>query len=248
MKSVVIIPARYASERLPGKPLLKQTGKYLIQHVYERTVQAQRPEAVIVATDDPRIHDAVESFGGRAAMTSPDHRSGTDRIAEVAESLDAEIIVNVQGDEPEIDPAMIDLLVELLEGSDAEMSTLAVASTDPELARSASVVKLVFDRNGYALYFSRSPIPGSKELDDRLTAGQHTFYVHPGLYGYRRDFLLKYSSLPPSTLEQTEALEQLRALDNGYRIKVGVVDHLAVGIDTPEEYQAFVERIANDTT
>ena len=245
MKAVVIIPARHASQRLPGKPLLRRTGKYLIQHVYEQAVKAKSAARVIVATDDDRIFDAVQSFGGVAAMTSTEHRSGTDRIAEVAASLDADIVVNVQGDEPEIDPGMIDLLVELLDGSPAQMSTLAVPTNDPELILSPSVVKLVIDSEGYAMYFSRSPVPGSKVLDNRLASGEHTCYIHPGLYGFRREFLLGYSSLPESQLEQIESLEQLRALDNGYRIKVGVVDHLAVGIDTPEEYEAFVERMKN---
>jgi len=245
MKSIVIIPARYASQRLPGKPLLKQTGKYLIQHVYEQAAKARSAEQVIVATDDRRIVDAVRSFGGQAVMTSPDHRSGTDRIAEVAAGINVDFVVDVQGDEPEIDPAMIDRLVELLEPGDAEMSTLAVPCRDPAIALSPNVVKLVFNRQGYAMYFSRSPIPGSKNLEQRLRAGEHSFHIHPGLYGFRREFLLRYSSLPASALEQIEGLEQLRAIDNGYHIRVGVVDRLAVGIDTPEEYRDFVERVGS---
>ena len=243
MNAVVIIPARYASERLPGKPLLNETGKVLIQHVYERAAQAKMPEAVIVATDDARIAEAVESFGGRAELTSAEHRSGTDRIAEVAAKLDVRYIINVQGDEPEVDPAAIDLQVELLEESGAEMSTLAVPCSDPNVAHDPNVVKVVVNRLGYAMYFSRSPIPGAKRLDDRFAAGEHSFLIHPGLYGFRRDFLLKYSSLPASDLERAEGLEQLRALDNGFQIRVGIVQDVAVGIDTPEEYAAFVARI-----
>ena len=243
LRAVVIIPARYASERLPGKPLLNETGKYLIQHVYERALLADAPEQVIVATDDARIAEAVESFGGRAVLTSTEHRSGTDRIAEVAAKLDVDYVVNVQGDEPEVDPDGIDLLVELLEESGAEMSTLAVPCSDPIVALDPNIVKLVVNQSGYAMYFSRSPIPGAKRLDERLASGEHSFLIHPGIYGFRREFLLSYSSLQPSALEKTEGLEQLRALDNGCRIRVGIIQDVAVGVDTPEEYAAFVKRM-----
>jgi 3-deoxy-manno-octulosonate cytidylyltransferase (CMP-KDO synthetase) len=236
MRAAVIIPARYASTRLPGKPLLRETGKFLIQHVYEQASRARRADAVVVATDDARIAEAVASFGGRAVMTSPDHASGTDRVAEAAAGLDAPVVVNVQGDEPEIDPAVIDGLVDAVEGG-ALMATAAVRVASPEAYASPAVVKVVTDADGWALYFSRAPIPAGRD------APPDGFLKHLGIYAYTRDFLRQVTAMPPSPLEQLEKLEQLRVLEAGHRIKVLPVDHDAAGIDTPEEYRAFVARL-----
>ncbi len=242
MAAVAIIPARYQSTRFPGKPLAKDTGKYLIQHVYENVKRAKKLDHVIVATDDERIVQAVEDFGGEVAMTRSDHTCGTDRIAEVALDLDADIIVNVQGDEPEIDPGCIDHLVGLLErSSDCEMATLACPFETVEDVVSPSTTKVVLDAFGRAIYFSKAVIPFSR--DDGGAVGEPGRYLlHLGIYAYRRDFLLRYSSMPPTPLELIEKLEQLRAVESGYRIAVGVVDRAGIGVDTPEEYAAFVAR------
>jgi len=239
MSAVAIIPARYASTRLPGKPLLDRTGKYLIKHVVEAVQPARRIERVVVATDDERIAHAVGSFGGEVVMTSADCRSGTDRLAQAAERLclpGDQIVVNVQGDEPEIPADCIDRLVELLETSGADMATLATPLR-PDQIGDTNRVKVVCDRNGNALYFSRSGIPF-----DRDGTGQAGYLLHLGIYAYRVKFLYHYAALPSTPLEQAEKLEQLRALEHGYRIAVGIVDYDGAGIDTPEDYAAFVRR------
>jgi 3-deoxy-manno-octulosonate cytidylyltransferase (CMP-KDO synthetase) len=239
MKTAVIIPARFASTRLPAKPLLRETGKYLIQHVYERACES-RAAAVVVATDDLRIVEAVRSFGGNVAMTRDDHPSGTDRVAEVAETLDADIIVNLQGDEPMIEPATLDLVAQLLENDrEAQMATLAVPLHSAEAWRDPNCVKVVCDKLGRALYFSRSPIPFVRDGEPDFATGR--FLQHLGLYAYRRDFLLQLAKLPPEPIEVTEKLEQLRVLALGYRIQVGVVAHAHRGVDTPADYQRFVQ-------
>ena len=239
----VVIPARYASSRLPGKPLLRETGKFLIQHVCERAALAPSVDQVVVATDDHRIRQAVESFGGKPIMTSPDHRCGTDRVAEAARSIQADIIINVQGDEPEIEPEAIELAIALLERHpDAHISTLAQPTDDPQIIRDPNVVKVVLDTRGYALYFSRALIPASKSYPDLPPGDSHVYLAHVGLYGFRRDFLATYSALPQSPLETHEGLEQLRALEHGYKIIVGVTPYRALGIDTPEDYRRFVAR------
>jgi 3-deoxy-manno-octulosonate cytidylyltransferase (CMP-KDO synthetase) len=239
MKTAIVIPARYASSRLPAKPLLRDTGKYLIQHVYERACQS-KADAVIVATDDARIFDAVKSFGGNVMMTRADHPSGTDRVAEVAEGLDADLIVNVQGDEPMIEPGTLDLLAALLERDhDAPMATLAVPIATSEQWRDPNCVKVVCDKLGRALYFSRSPIPYVR--DGQPDFATRRFLQHLGLYAYRRQFLLELAKLPPEPLEETEKLEQLRVLALGRRIQVGVVAHAHRGVDTPADYARFVE-------
>jgi 3-deoxy-manno-octulosonate cytidylyltransferase (CMP-KDO synthetase) len=241
MKTVIIIPARYGSSRLPGKPLLRETGKYLIQHVYERARQARNIESVIVATDDSRILSAVESFGGRAVMTRPDHASGTDRVAEVACNLDAEVIINLQGDEPLIDPAAIELLPVLLDRNpDAAMATLAVPLTSLDRWQNPNCTKVVCDDRGRALYFSRSPIPHVRGGQPDFTARPPRFLQHLGVYAYRRPFLLQLASQKPSSLEQLEKLEQLRALSLGQAIQVGLVAQSSPGVDTLEDYQEFV--------
>jgi 3-deoxy-manno-octulosonate cytidylyltransferase (CMP-KDO synthetase) len=241
VKTAVVIPARYASTRLPGKPLLRETGKYLVQHVYERAALARRAGLVVVATDDPRIAAAVESFGGRVTLTRRDHPSGTDRVAEVAGELDAEIVVNLQGDEPLIDPASLDLLAGLLEADRAaEMATLAVPLRTAEAWADPNCVKVVADDAGRALYFSRSPIPFVRDGRPDFDARPPHFLQHLGLYAYRRDFLLRLASLPPAPLERLEKLEQLRALALGHTIKVGVVEHAGRGVDTYDDYRRFV--------
>jgi 3-deoxy-manno-octulosonate cytidylyltransferase (CMP-KDO synthetase) len=239
MKTAIIIPARYASRRLPAKPLLRETGKYLIQHVYERACEANAAH-VVVATDDQRIFDAVQSFGGAVVMTRDDHPSGTDRVAEVAAQLDADIIVNLQGDEPLIEPATLDLVARLLEDDrEAMMATLAVPITSLDQWRDPNCVKVVCDKAGRALFFSRSPIPFVRDGEPDFASGR--FLQHLGLYAYRREFLLRLAQLPPEPLELTEKLEQLRVLALGYRIQVGVVPHAHRGVDTPADYQRFVE-------
>jgi 3-deoxy-manno-octulosonate cytidylyltransferase (CMP-KDO synthetase) len=241
MKTAVIIPARYASSRLPGKPLLRQTGKYLIQHVYERACQAKNVHEVIVATDDSRIMAAVASFGGRAVMTSSDHASGTDRVAEVAHDLGADVIVNLQGDEPLIEPSALELLATLLEhNTGAATATLAVPLTSMERWQNPNCTKVVCDDRGRALYFSRSPIPHVRDGRPDFTAQPPRFLQHLGVYAYRRAFLLRLASLEPSALEQLEKLEQLRILALGRAIQVGIVAHSSPGVDTYEDYQEFV--------
>jgi 3-deoxy-manno-octulosonate cytidylyltransferase (CMP-KDO synthetase) len=225
-----VIPARYSSTRLPGKPLADIAGKPMIQHVYERAAQAGLIQSVLVATDHPLVFAAVERFGGRVMMTSPDHPTGTDRLAEVAGHFpQADIIINVQGDEPLLDPAVIDQLAQAFrEEPKLSMATL-MTQMDEEEYHIPSAVKVITDLQGYALYFSRSLIPFprvNKEVP---------VYKHIGIYGYRRDFLLTYAKLPPTPLEQTESLEQLRALEHGYRIKVLKTQSRFIGVDTPED-------------
>jgi 3-deoxy-manno-octulosonate cytidylyltransferase (CMP-KDO synthetase) len=242
VNAIAVIPARYASTRFPGKPLLRETGKYLIQHVCEQVGQARSIDEVIVATDDERIAQAVRSFGGRVAMTRADHPSGTDRVAEVARGLNAEIIVNVQGDEPEIEPGSIDTLVGLLTSNPTvRIGTLACpfpADADPT---DPNAVKVVLNARGWALYFSRSLIPYPRDTVGRPTLPGR-WLLHLGIYAYRRSFLLELAKLPPTPLEQCEKLEQLRVLENGHAMAVGLVERAAIGIDTPEDYSAFVTR------
>ncbi len=243
--SYVVIPARLASTRLPRKLLLAETGKPLVQHTYEAAARATKPTGLIVAADHEEIAAAVRRFGGEVQMTSPDCASGTDRVAEVARQLDdVDILVNVQGDEPELPGTSIDLAVELLEANpDMVMSTLATPIRDRRVLEDPSCVKVVFDSRGKALYFSRSPIPHARDWhDELLDAEPPHFHLHIGLYAYRRDFLLQLAGLARTPLEKLENLEQLRVLENGYSIGVGVVEERTVGIDTPEDYRAFVNR------
>ena len=241
MKTAIIIPARYASSRLPGKPLLRQTGKYLVQHVYERACLAKCATTVVVATDDPRIVAAVESFGGRVMMTRRDHPSGTDRVAEVAARLDADLLINLQGDEPLVDPSSLDLLADQLENnSAADMATLAVPLRSFEQWQNPNCVKVVCDAKGRALYFSRSPIPFVRDGKPDFAAQPPRFLQHLGLYAYRRPFLQQLSQLPPAPLEQLEKLEQLRVLAHGRAIQVGIVGQAGIGVDTYEDYERFI--------
>jgi len=226
--AVAVIPARYGSHRLPGKPLLRETGKFLIQHVVEKARMARSLSRIIVATDDPRIADAVRSFGGEAVLTPAELASGTDRVAAVARSLDAERIVNIQGDEPDIEPAHVDLLAGLLD--DAEMGTLAAPFRDPAESALPQRVKVVLGHDGFARSFTRASVNGASLL-------------HLGVYAYRRDCLLRLASLPPTGSERRERLEQLRALDHAIRIKVAVIPSAwPGGVDTREDYEAFVRR------
>lgn len=238
-----IIPARFASTRLPGKPLLDQTGKPLICHVIDRANRAQRIDSVIVATDDDRIRAAVQQHGGRAIMTREDHPNGTSRIAEVAEGLpDAfDIVVNVQGDEPEIPPAVIDLVVQTLIDSDAPMATIASPFAPGEDPANPNIVKVARNQLGHAMYFSRALIPHDRDADPG-TLNPESYLKHLGLYAYRRGFLAEYVTLPPTPAEELEKLEQLRALEHGHAIAVAVAQTNHVGIDTPEQYEAFVAR------
>ena len=238
--AVLVIPARYGSRRLPGKPLLAETGKPLILHVLERARAASSVTRVIVATDDVRIRAAVESAGAEVFMTSPDHRCGTERVAEVARALpDEEQFVNLQGDEPETDPTDVDILVRTLAQDEVSIATLAAPIRSEEELDDPTVVKVVVSAGGDALYFSRAPIPFSRDGD------RHTPLLrHLGIYGFRRDALLTYARLPASGLERTEKLEQLRALEAGMRIRVATVAQAPPGIDTMETYRAFVRRHA----
>ncbi len=246
--SYLVIPARLASTRLPRKLLLRETGKSLIQHTYEAASRATLPAGICVACDHAEIYDEVRSFGGNVQMTDPNAACGTDRVAEVARRLpEAEIIVNVQGDEPEIAGESIDLAITLLQqNSDAVMSTLATPIRSRRQFEDPACVKVVFDAQGRALYFSRSPIPHPRTWDDSLlSADPPCFYQHVGLYAYRRDFLIRLSEMPPCELEQIEKLEQLRVLHAGYSILVGTVDEPTFGIDTPADYRAFVEKTSS---
>jgi 3-deoxy-manno-octulosonate cytidylyltransferase (CMP-KDO synthetase) len=241
MKTVAVIPARYASSRFPGKPLVKIGGTTMIERVYRQASKANSLSSVIVATDDQRIFDAVREFGGNVVMTRDDHVCGTDRIAEVVDSRDdIDVVVNVQGDEPLIDPYMIDRAVEpLLADASIEMSTIAAPLTDPREINSPDIVKVVVDTRGFALYFSRAAIPFYRNQDN---ARAHL--VHVGLYVYRRTTLLKLSALQPTANEQAECLEQLRALDNGIRIKVVTGKYRSVAVDRPADVAAVERAIA----
>ena len=234
-KTAIIIPARYGSSRLEGKPLLKVLGKSVIQWVYEKAQAAKFADMIIVATDDERIFEEVKSFGGNVEMTSVDHKCGSDRIMEVV-SRHPEIgyICNLQGDEPLIEPASIDAVIKNVKEDDmADISTLVRILTDGEEINNPNLVKCVTDKNGFALYFSRSKIPFERNT------GYATFYGHLGIYGYKRKALEAMTTLAQTPLEQTESLEQLRALENGMRIKTSVVDFVPIGIDTREDLEKF---------
>jgi 3-deoxy-manno-octulosonate cytidylyltransferase (CMP-KDO synthetase) len=240
MKAVAIIPARYASRRLPGKMLLAETGWPLIRHVVESIRPARRVGRVVVATDDERIAAAVEGFGGEAMMTGAACRTGTDRVAEAADRLglaDETVVVNVQGDEPEMPADCVDRVAELLEASEAPMATLAAPMSAEEAART-NLTKVVRDLKGLAVYFSRAAIPHDRDGD-----AQPQYLLHHGIYAYRAGFLRTFAALRSTPAEQAEKLEQLRAIEHGYRIAVAVVDYRGARIDTAEEYAAFVARV-----
>ena len=239
-KTAIIIPARYGSSRLEGKPLIEVNGKPIIQWVYEKAQQAKLADMIIVATDDERIFQAVKSFGGEVEMTSVNHKCGSDRIREVAERHpEISYIVNLQGDEPLIKAESIDDVARNVQEDDnADISTLIRVLKDEDEINNPNLVKCVIDNNGYALYFSRSKIP--YERNSNIA----TYYGHLGIYGYKREALIRMTSLPQTPLEKTESLEQLRALENGMKIKTSVVDFVPVGIDTKEDLEKFKEIIS----
>lgn len=246
MKVYGIIPARLHSTRLPRKLLLAETGRPLIQYTWNSASQARSLSQLIVAADDDEIARTVANFGGRSEMTG-EHPSGTDRIAEVARRScpDGDIFVNIQGDEPEIDPANIDAVVQaLIDCPDADMATLGTPMRSLEQVQATSCVKVVTAADGRALYFSRAPIPFCRDREAaEVLEAEHPWTLHIGIYAYRREFLLRLTQLAPSRLEQLEKLEQLRALEAGARIQVAIVEHHSVGIDTPEDYARFVQRM-----
>lgn len=241
MKTVIVIPARYGSTRLPGKPLLRMTGKYLIQHVYEQACRARGVSRVIVATDDSRIETAVRSFDGEVRMTGRNHPSGTDRVAEVARGVDADVVVNLQGDEPLIRPESLEHVADLARRPGVDLATLAIPITSAGQWHNPNCVKVVLDDAGRALYFSRSPIPYVRDGEPSFREEGSAFHQHLGLYAYRRDFLLELARTPPCRLEQLEKLEQLRVLAMGRHIQVGVEHEAGLGVDTYEDYLQFVE-------
>ena len=237
MKFTAIIPARYASTRFPGKPLAMLGGKTVIQRVYEQAVSVLGE--AYVATDDQRIYDAVEAFGGHAVMTRTDHKSGTDRIQEAAEKISAtaDVIINVQGDEPFIQLSQIETLCHLFDDQQTQIGTLGKRFETMEAVDNPNSPKIVTDINGFALYFSRSVIPYIRGKEHQEWFGQYPFLKHLGIYAYRREVLAEITRLPQSPLELAESLEQLRWLQNGYRIRVGETDVETVGIDTPDDLQ-----------
>ena len=236
--SLGIIPARFASTRFPGKPLVEISGKTMIRRVYEQASKSGLDE-VVVATDDERIFRHVSDFGGNAVMTSPEHPSGTDRCAEVAalpEYADFEIVVNIQGDEPFIQPSQIDLAVDvLIKNKNCPIATLAKQIEQPEALFNPNVVKVVFDKKIQALYFSRSPVPFLRNVPQAEWLAQGRFFKHIGLYAFRRETLLAVAALPPGQLERAESLEQLRWLENGYAIAIALTEFETIGIDVPED-------------
>jgi 3-deoxy-manno-octulosonate cytidylyltransferase (CMP-KDO synthetase) len=239
----VVIPARFGSTRFHAKILASDTGRPLVQHVVDRVRGCRRVRDVIVATDDQRIADALRPFETRCVMTSPAHQSGTDRVAEVARGLpaDVDVVVNVQGDEPEIEPETVDALIERLQSHPSEdMATAATPFPEGADPTNPNLVKAVIGQGGRAVYFSRAPVPFHR--DGPADQSRPAYYLHLGIYAYRREYLLKFASWPPTPLETTEKLEQLRALEHGGSIYVLKVDRATHGIDTPEQYAAFVKR------
>jgi 3-deoxy-manno-octulosonate cytidylyltransferase (CMP-KDO synthetase) len=239
LSATVVIPARMGSTRFPGKMLASATGKPLVQHVVDQIRHCKSVSQIIVACDDQRIVDALAPFGTRAVLTDPNHPSGTDRIAEVACSMpEANLIVNVQGDEPEIEPQVVDTLIQRMQTTGEAMGTCATPFPPGADVTNPNLVKVVVSPEGRAIYFSRSPIPYRREQVNDPPA----YLLHLGLYAYQREFLLRYASWKPTVLEQTEKLEQLRALEHGTHIGVVIVHRAAHGVDTPEQYKEFVER------
>ncbi len=243
MNIIGVIPARYGSQRLPAKPLIELDGKPMVQRVYERAAQSKLLTRIVVATDDERIANVVRAFGGEVVMTSAKIASGSDRVAAVAKETEGDVFVNVQGDEPLLHPEMIDEAIRVVvDDPAAQVGTLAKTIGSESDLINPAVVKVVLDANGYALYFSRSVIPWMRDSLNPLDwLKHHTFYKHIGLYVFRRELLIKFSELPESSLERAEKLEQLRLLEAGYRIKVGLTQYDSIPIDTGED----VERVLN---
>ena len=239
---VGIIPSRYASTRFPAKPLVGIAGKSMIQRVYEQASKATKLSQVFVATDDQRIFDHVKSFGGEVAMTSTEHQTGTDRCAEVMSSLEGvDVVINIQGDEPFIHPEQIDQLAEIMSGSEVEIGTLVKRIEVAEDLFSDTVVKVVKSLTDEAIYFSRSPIPFQKGIDEKEWLANRIYYKHIGMYGYRSDVLQSISELPQTPLEKSESLEQLRWLENGYTIQLAETEHESNSVDTPEDLDRLLE-------
>jgi 3-deoxy-manno-octulosonate cytidylyltransferase (CMP-KDO synthetase) len=236
MRKIIVIPARYASTRLPGKPLIDIGGKPLIQWVYEGGCRSKVADGVLIATDDDRIIKAALSFGAEAIMTDPALPSGTDRVFAAIQDREADLVINLQGDEPFIEPSIIDQLFSTMEKGGVEMATLCCPIAEEREYRDPNTVKVVLDRAGFALYFSRSPIPYVKNLKFKIQNSNFA-YKHIGIYAFTRSFLQRFVSMPKSPLEATESLEQLRVIENGYRIKVIVTDYNGFGIDTPEDLE-----------
>lgn len=245
MKTVIIIPARYKSVRFPGKALIDIMGKPLIQYVYENALKIKEVDEIYIATDDSRIYNAVIAFGGKVVMTSPLHKSGGDRVAEAAKYIETDIIVNLQGDEPVVEPESVyNLIITMKNDPTLNMTTLIHRIKEMEEFKNPNVVKAVIDKEGYALYFSRAPIPFDRaQLGDNYSQISLGFdaYRHVGIYAYRKEFLLKISSISPAPLEQLECLEQLRVLEYGYKIKTIPSNTISLGIDTPEDLEKFKE-------
>lgn len=243
IRTLGVIPARYGAQRFPGKPLARIAGLPLVQRVYQQARQATRLDEVIVATDDTRILEVVEGFGGTAVLTSPDCPSGTDRAAEAARQYACDWVVNIQGDEPLLKPAMIDQLVAgVQEAPECVMGTLARPIESAEVWANPNVVKVVIGARGNALYFSRCPLPYAREAGGGFVPG--VAHKHIGIYAYRKDFLLKFVAWPPSPLERTERLEQLRVLENGFAIRVWITPHDSIGVDCPEDVKLVEEILA----
>ncbi|HSV27623.1 MAG TPA: 3-deoxy-manno-octulosonate cytidylyltransferase [Sedimentisphaerales bacterium] len=241
MNVIAVIPARYESSRFPGKVLAKDTGRFLIQHTYEQAIQARSISSVLIAADDERVMEACRSFGAPCVMTSRNHQSGTDRIAEAVRGMDADIVVNIQGDEPEMDPAGIDAVASLLTGDAAlPMGTLVAPLSDRGQIADPNIVKVVVAGDGRAIYFSRYPIPYDRDAGG--IGPSQAYLRHIGIYAYRKEFLMRITALPQGRLEVIEKLEQLRVLENGYSIMTARVDRCADGIDTREQYAAFAAR------
>ena len=238
MKILGIIPARYGSTRFEGKPLALINGKMMIQRVYEQAKKADKLAEVVVATDDERIYNAVVSFGGKAVMTSTNHKSGTDRCREVVDKIGAgfDAVINIQGDEPYINPLQINQIAELISDKDTPLASLCKPISDYDELVSHNAVKVVFDKDGKALYFSRYAIPFMRNVaDDKIWLSKRTFYKHIGIYAYKTDVLKEVSALPQSGLELAESLEQLRWLENGYTVRMGVTEFESFSVDVPED-------------
>ncbi|HEY0655360.1 MAG TPA: 3-deoxy-manno-octulosonate cytidylyltransferase [Chryseosolibacter sp.] len=247
MKKTIIgiIPARYASTRFPGKPLIDIAGKSMIQRVYEQVKKSETLNDVIVATDDQRIATAVTQFGGKVCMTAPSHPSGTDRCAEVVEAmhLQADAVINIQGDEPFIDPKQIDLVCKCFDDHRTELATLIKKITSTEVLLSPNSPKVIVDSDQFAIYFSRHAIPYVRGAEPSAWLSQHTFFQHIGIYGYRVDILKKVTKLAPSSLEKAESLEQLRWLEHGFKIKTAITTGDTVAIDTPEDLEKVLHTL-----
>ncbi len=244
MKKIIVIPARYASTRLPGKPLIDIGGKSLLQRVYDGACRSKLSDGTLIATDDERIKKAALAFGAEVIMTDPALPSGTDRVFAAIQDKEADLVVNLQGDEPFIEPSIIDQLFSALEEGGVAMATLCCPITDESEYRNPNTVKVVLDNSGFALYFSRSPIPFVKISNFKFQIS-NLAYKHIGIYGFTRSFLEQFVALPKSPLEETESLEQLRVLENGYKIKVIVTGYSGFGIDTPDDLERARQLLRN---